>query len=58
MRTPPKIEHSAPDGKTGRLLKAYIALLEVTNKTVTAAKNLKEIGVTDLVVKLIGMDNG
>ncbi|WP_404345443.1 hypothetical protein [Vreelandella venusta] len=53
-----KIEHAAPDGKTGRLLKAYIALLEVTNKTVTAAKNLKELGVTDLVAKLIGMDNG
>ena len=35
------IQHAAPEGKAGSLLKAYIALLEVTNKTITAAKNLK-----------------
>ncbi|UQI39303.1 hypothetical protein [Vreelandella venusta] len=53
-----KIEKSASKGKTGSFLKAYIALLEVTNKTISTAKNLKELGVVDLVTKLIGVDNG
>ncbi|WP_417553394.1 hypothetical protein [Marinomonas fungiae] len=53
-----KIEKTVSKGKNGSLLKSYIALLEVTNKTISTAKNLKELGVVDLVTKLIGVDNG
>lgn len=53
-----KIEKSTLEDNTGRFLRAYIALLDVTNKTISTAKNLKELGVVDLVTKLIGVGNG
>lgn len=53
-----KIENAAHEGKAGRLLKAYIKLLEITNKTVATAKNLKDLGLVEAATKLIGVGNG
>lgn len=53
----PKFKRASSDNKFGSLLKAYINLLEITNKTVAAAKNMKELGVVEVITKLIGVSN-
>jgi hypothetical protein len=54
----PKIESAAHEGKAGTLLKAYIKLLEITNKTLATAKNLKDLGLIEAATKLIGVGDG
>ena len=54
----PKVECAASDNKVSSLIKGYFALLEITNKTIAAAKNMKEIGVVEIANKLISMNNG
>ncbi|MED5387434.1 MAG: hypothetical protein VX793_01165 [Pseudomonadota bacterium] len=52
-----KVERASSDNKVGSLIKAYFVLLEITNKTVAAAKSIKEIGVVDVANKLINMSS-
>jgi hypothetical protein len=53
-----KVECAASDNDVSSLIKGYFALLEITNKTIAAAKNMKEIGVVEIANKLISMNNG